>query len=457
MTATLPGGREFTWLPGRVVGWENLPSASFAHILLRMPLPNDVQRVIQSKIAVKNDQLTREMNADRSEVGAQLAARGMGNSSARVHQDIDAIERWVNKRMTAHVDIYLETLAALGIRIDSELEAEIVRHLEGLASARHAASPPGMGMANMPSMRNAYQSRLESADRQALLEGINRVKMARLIDAARASQPQPPIVSHTHNYTATGPNARVNLGSTDNSSNVVETGTPPRPTEPRKESWSFSDRLALVLFCLACVIALVLAWMEKTPIWAGATIGGMALLIAYPVLHVYRTWVKRIPALIAVWALIALFGWKIWPRPVAPKPQPVVRNEPASPQPTATVPPLPHRTKSPRLTIVQSSISGATEVLITAEERFPHPVFRVLCSAPCTLGQSGAVSLAYRAGAPEASDDLTVITVPIEIPGEIDAGQQIYLDLLPKGNSPISIRSVNGYPVRGATAPSKPK
>jgi hypothetical protein len=284
MTATLPGGWEFTWLPGRVVGWENLPSASFAHILLRMPLPNDVQRVIQSKIAVKNDQLIREMNADRSEVGTQLAARGMGNSSARVHQDIDAIERWVNKRMTAHVDIYLETLAALGIRIDSELEAEIVRHLEGLASARHAASPPGMGMANMPSMRNAYQSRLGSADRQALLEGINRVKMARLIDAARASQP--PIVSHTHNYTATGPNARVNLGSTDNSSNMVETGTPPPPTEPRKESWSFSDRLALVLFCLACVIALVLAWMEKTPIWAGATIGGMALLIAYPVLHV---------------------------------------------------------------------------------------------------------------------------------------------------------------------------
>jgi hypothetical protein len=419
-----------------------------------MPLPSDVQRIIRSKIAVKNDQLVREMNADRREVGARLAARGIGNSSARVHQDIDVIERWINKRMTAHVDIYLETLAVLGIRIDSELEAEIVRYLEELTSARHAASPPGMGIANMPSMRNIYQSRLGNADRQALSEGINRVKMARLIDAARASQTQPSVVSHTHNYTATGPNARVNLGSTDNSFNVVEMSTPPPVAEPRKGRWSFSDRLALVLFCLACVMALVLVWMEKTPIWADVTIGGMALLMVYPVLHVYRAWVKRIPALIVVWAFIALFGWNIWPRPAVPTPQPVVKNESASPQPSITVPTPQHRAKSPRLTIVQSSVSGGTEVLITAEERFPHPVLRVRCSAPCTLGQNGAVSLAYRAGVPKASDDSTVITVPIEIPGQIDAGQQIYLDFLPKGDSPISIRSVNGYPV---IPPSKPK
>jgi len=189
-----------------------------------MQLPNDVQQLIRSTIAVKDDQLIREMNDERSDVAAQLAAKGLVNSSVRVHQDIDAIERFVRRRMMAYVDVYLETLAALGIKIDSELESEIVRHLEGLASAKHRASPPGMGIMNDISMREMYRSRLARADMQALSTGKNRVRMARLRDAIPAPEPIAPAVSH--HYTATGPNARVNVDTTDNSTNVINTNAP---------------------------------------------------------------------------------------------------------------------------------------------------------------------------------------------------------------------------------------
>ncbi len=426
--------------------YQSFPCSRITHILICMPLPNEVQQLIRSTITAKDDELIREMNVERRDIGAQLAVKGLAYSSVRAHQDIDAIERFIHKRMTAYVDIYLHTLAELGIKIDVELEAEIVHRLEGLASGRHGASPPGITMmTNHSSVRELYKSRLGKADMEALSSGKNRVRMARLKDSLPPKDPQLPVVNH---YTAQGPNARVSVGSTDNSSNMVQTDVrPSSAVEPQKKKWSLGDGLAVALACLSGVMALVLVWMEKTPVWAGMTIGGMAVLMIYPVLHFIRPWMIRIPALIAIWGIIALFGWKIWPRPVTPLTQPVVKNVPASPQPTITVPAPQHRAKSPRLTIVQSSASGATEVLITAEERFPHPVFRVLCSAPCTLGQSGAVSLAYRAGAPNASDDSTVITVPIEIPGQIDAGQQIYLDLLPKGDSPVSILSVNGYPV----------
>jgi hypothetical protein len=233
-----------------------------------MPLPNEVQQHIRSTIAAKDDQLIREMNRDRREVACELAAKGLSNSSVRVQQDIEAIERFIDKRMTAHTEIYLDTLAELGIKIDLALEAEIVQHLESLKTAQNAAMPPGMAMTNVPSMREMYRSRLGSADTTALSNAKNRVRMAFLKDAVPVPGPQPSIVSHTHNYTAAGPNARVNVGSTDNSSNTIQTGAPlPPPKTPEKQELSLSDQLAVALCCISGLMTVVPMWMDKTPIW----------------------------------------------------------------------------------------------------------------------------------------------------------------------------------------------
>ena len=298
-----------------------------------MPLPNEVQQHIRSTIAAKDDQLIREMNGERREVAGELAAKGLSSSGVRVQQDIEAIERFIDKRMMAHVEIYLDTLAELEIKIDLALEAEIIQHLESLKTAQSATMPPDMTVTNVPSIREMYRSRLGSADTKALSNAKNRVNMARLKDEVKAPGPQPSIVSHTHNSTATGPNARVNVRSTDNSSNMIQTGAPlPLPETPKKQEWTPSDRLAVALCCISLVMAVMLAWMEKTPIWAGGTVCVMGLLVIYPVHHFGRSWKVKIPALIGVWGLIWLFGWKIWPRPVTAVSQPVVRNEPAQPE-----------------------------------------------------------------------------------------------------------------------------
>jgi len=183
-----------------------------------------------------------------------------------VKRDIEAIERFIDKRMMSHVDIYLDTLAELGIKIDAALEGEIVQHLEALRIAQNAAMPPGMATTATPSMKEMYRSHLESADARALSNAKNRVRMARLKDAVQAPEHQPAIVSHTHHYTASGSNARINVGSTDSSLNSIQTGQPVPPAEtPEKQGWTRSDRLAFAFCCISGLITLVPLWMENLP------------------------------------------------------------------------------------------------------------------------------------------------------------------------------------------------
>lgn len=98
-----------------------------------------------------------------------------------------------------------------------------------------------------------------------------------------------------------------------------------------KSNWSFSDKLALTLACLAAILAIVLAWMEKTSGWALFTVLALAALVVYPIYHFCPNWKSRIPCLLVVWGLIAWFGHGIWPHkvdsttasnPVGNRPQP---------------------------------------------------------------------------------------------------------------------------------------
>jgi hypothetical protein len=83
--------------------------------------------------------------------------------------------------------------------------------------------------------------------------------------------------------------------------------------ESKGSRWSWSDRLAIALACLAGILALILLWMDKTPVWAAATIALMAALVVYAVIHFVPSWKARIPALLVAWLLIGVFGWRIWP------------------------------------------------------------------------------------------------------------------------------------------------
>jgi hypothetical protein len=104
--------------------------------------------------------------------------------------------------------------------------------------------------------------------------------------------------------------------------------------EKPQVKWSTGDKLAIALACLAAVMALILFWIDKTPLAAGITIGAMFLLMIYPILHFVSSWKARVPVFILVFVLIGIFGWKVWPSPTA---QVVVASPPASTTaPTAT-------------------------------------------------------------------------------------------------------------------------
>jgi hypothetical protein len=88
---------------------------------------------------------------------------------------------------------------------------------------------------------------------------------------------------------------------------------PPAPEE-RGLQWSWSDRLAIALACLAGVMALILFWIDKTPLAAGISIAAMAALLVYPVLHFLSSKRMRVSAFVVLAVLLAIFGWMIWPK-----------------------------------------------------------------------------------------------------------------------------------------------
>jgi hypothetical protein len=77
--------------------------------------------------------------------------------------------------------------------------------------------------------------------------------------------------------------------------------------------YSDSDKLAIVLACLAGVMAIVLFLVEKTPLTVISLLGLMVVLSVYPILHFAQSKIVRACLIVSVVALTFLFGWGVWP------------------------------------------------------------------------------------------------------------------------------------------------
>lgn len=87
--------------------------------------------------------------------------------------------------------------------------------------------------------------------------------------------------------------------------------TAPTPKMPN------GDALAIVLFCLASIMAIILSFEEKTP-WTIALLLSMMFSFAiYPTLHFFRTSWVRFLVLIIFGAGTVGFGYKLWPKKLA--------------------------------------------------------------------------------------------------------------------------------------------
>jgi hypothetical protein len=81
----------------------------------------------------------------------------------------------------------------------------------------------------------------------------------------------------------------------------------------RPEKLTYSDRLAIVLACLAGVMAIVLFLTEKTLASVVALVALMYGFSIYPVFHFVRRKLSRILGLFVVAVGMFLFSWKEWP------------------------------------------------------------------------------------------------------------------------------------------------
>jgi hypothetical protein len=111
----------------------------------------------------------------------------------------------------------------------------------------------------------------------------------------------------------------------------------PQKAEVATRGWSFSDRLAFALFCLASVLAIVLYWIDKTPTAAGASIALIGMLVIYPLLHFVQKLLLRIIVFVFIALLIAGFGMKIWPSKINPNEAPQQTSSPR-PKPQQAAP-----------------------------------------------------------------------------------------------------------------------
>jgi acyl carrier protein len=286
-----------------------------------MPLSAEFKRHLHDVMVEVAESLSDSQAKYKAELIGKARTTHNGGATPIAYKD--AALHALRTRFEKTVERYFQALSEWGIRMGDDEEREMLTHIYALTSGPNKLHfPPGLRLPNESAYQGDYARSRERLVHELQLSAKNKlreIKMRGLLEAqdnlrgAQSRQElQPSIVNH--HYTVTGPNARVNVGSTDNSSNVLGADkAAPSSSSSKRQGLSFSDGLAIVLFCLSGVMALVLVWLEKTPVWGGVTVGSMALLIVYPVLHVCRTRVQRTLALVAVWALIAFFGWKIWP------------------------------------------------------------------------------------------------------------------------------------------------
>lgn len=167
----------------------------------------------------------------------------------------------------------------------------------------------------------------------------------------------------------------------------------PLQSEAASMGWSGSDKLAIALFCLAAVMAIVLYWIDKTSTTAGISIAIIALFMIYPILHFVHKPRFRIISFGLVAILIAGFGWKIWPvratvvaeqPPTSgysvPQPQVLPKSVAASPEKPKL--PISLNPKKPRPSAAKGNPKGATVYGVFVKGANPPsaPV------DPCSLG-----------------------------------------------------------------------
>lgn len=78
--------------------------------------------------------------------------------------------------------------------------------------------------------------------------------------------------------------------------------------------FNLSDRLAIVLFCIGAVLAIVLFLIEKTPLAVGLLLVAMLGFLIFPILHFVKDNKSRSIFFTLTLIVLGIFGLVVWPK-----------------------------------------------------------------------------------------------------------------------------------------------
>jgi hypothetical protein len=194
-----------------------------------MPLPSEFTRHLHDVMVEVAEALSDSEAKYKLELIGKARATHNGGAMPIAYKDAELHRLQTRFEMT--VDRYFQALVEWGIPIDDSVEREMRTHIDMLTAGSHQLHfPPGLRLTKLEAIHGAYARERQRLAHRLQLAAKNRlrdIKMKGLLrsqDEREAAQRQralqPSVVNHTH-YTATGQNARVNVNSTDNSTNVV--------------------------------------------------------------------------------------------------------------------------------------------------------------------------------------------------------------------------------------------
>jgi hypothetical protein len=79
------------------------------------------------------------------------------------------------------------------------------------------------------------------------------------------------------------------------------------------------------------------------------------------------------------------------------------------------------------------------------DDAFTKPAFKVKCSAPCAIANSQGIDMSYLADYLQPSTDQTVIGIRLVVPGRLNKGKEVIMDVRPKDGAKMSLLWIRPY------------
>ncbi len=83
-------------------------------------------------------------------------------------------------------------------------------------------------------------------------------------------------------------------------------------TPDNHSALSLGDKLAITVGCLGGAVVIITYLIPKTPFFTGVLLTFLTMFICYPLLHFVKSLKVKTPSVLIVFALVFLFGKKVW-------------------------------------------------------------------------------------------------------------------------------------------------